>query len=147
VIERVVNAVADMLCRVETQPSDGLAATTDALITGFWEFTESTPELQLAQYELTVHALRDPKLRPLAVRQYERYTDAVEQVLERIAELPGGESRRDLARFVVATIDGLILQSLVHPDPEAARRRLRLYVASLRALEPRPDPESRVTTA
>jgi AcrR family transcriptional regulator len=142
VIERIVDAVAAVLRRVETQPSDGLAATTDALVTGFWEFTESTPELQLAVYELTVHALRDPKLHSLAVQQYERYADAVEQVLERVAGLPGGTSRRDLARFVVATIDGLVLQSLVHPDPEAARRRLRLYVRSLRGLEPDPERET-----
>lgn len=102
------------------------------LLDAFWDYVESTPMLQVAQYELTVHALRDPDLRELADLQIERTAQAVELV---IAELPDvGERSEDVARFIAATMDGLILHHLVQRDPASARCRLDLYAAMATAL-------------
>ena len=56
--------------------------------------------------------------------------DAVRALPDR----PAGSDTDDLARVVVATIDGLILQDLIHGDPAAAKRRLVLCTASLTPL-------------
>jgi hypothetical protein len=110
----------------------------EAVVEGFWAFAERSPDLLLAQYELTVHALRDPELRPLAALQYDRYVEAVGSVLDRVDGAPTGPAREDLARFLVATMDGLVLQGFVHGDRQAARRRLDLCLRSLQDVAPSP---------
>ncbi len=95
------------------------------LLDAFWDYVEATPRLMVAQYELTVHALRDPDLRELADLQVERTARAVDRVL---TQLPvAREHGQDVCRFIAATMDGLVLHHLVQRDPEAARRRLGLY--------------------
>jgi AcrR family transcriptional regulator len=136
VIDSTESALRSALDALEPALAAGASAD-EALgraIETFWRGVEASPQLQLAQRELTVHALRDPALRPVAQQQYDRYARAVELLLERVPGVPSGQARADLARFLVATLDGLALHRLVDEDPAAGDRRLALFVDTLRAL-------------
>lgn len=134
VIERFSRGIETVLQHAILGPQASLEDLGDQLIRGFWNFIEETPELQLAQYEVTVHALRDETLRPLAEMQYQRMSDAVELVLEDHPLVPDGQVRRDVASYLAAVMDGLILYRVVERDPVAAARRLELFIATLPAL-------------
>jgi AcrR family transcriptional regulator len=136
VIERIASRVEQAFAQAVTHPDRGVEHSLRAMVEGFWELVESTPDLQLAQYELTVHALRDDGLKPLAVQQYERYVAAVSAQLSEVHGAPGSHEREDLARFLVAVLDGLVLQSFLHDDPAAARRRLDLQLQCLPGVVP-----------
>jgi hypothetical protein len=85
----------------------------------------------LAQYELTIQALRTPGLEDLARRQYERYTDVVTEWIQQAAARAGEESAIDprrLARLIVAGVDGLILQYVVDPDPGRGREDIESMI-------------------
>ena len=130
VIERFAAGLDGMAGEVpETNGDVGRA--TRQLIETFWSFAQQSPELQLAQYELTLHALRDPAMRPLARKQYDTYTESISRALGNVADAPPSQERDDLARYIAATLDGLVLQGIVDDDPDAARRRLELHLRAL----------------
>ncbi|MEX2324841.1 MAG: TetR/AcrR family transcriptional regulator [Nitriliruptoraceae bacterium] len=134
VIERYADNIADVLRSTITTEIDDLTVFARHVLEGYWSVIEDTPNLQLAQYELTVYALRQPELRDLADLQYQRLADAVEQVLDHVPTISPGQQRTDFARFITATMDGLVLQYLIEGDKAAARRRLDLYVHTMPAL-------------
>ena len=79
----------------------------------FWLHVEEAPELQVMQYELTLYALRHPESAWLAKQQYDGYSALVETLLEQnfaAAGKPCVISCAELARFIIAGLDGLILQ-------------------------------------
>ena len=79
----------------------------------FWLHVEEAPELQVMQYELTLYALRHPESAWLAKQQYDGYSTLVETLLEQnfvSAGKPCAISCAELARFIIAGLDGLILQ-------------------------------------
>jgi AcrR family transcriptional regulator len=128
VIEAIVAQIGDVAGAAI--PADaGLAAAIDAAVHAFWGLVENTPGLQTMQYELTLSALRGN--RELARVQYEEYVGVAEQVFRRAAKNSGERPAvpvRDLARFVVAGLDGLILQHLSDPDVRRSRRQVRHLV-------------------
>lgn len=108
----------------------------DGLI-GFWEQFEAHPELQVMQYELTLYALRNPASAWLAQQQYDGYCAVVEELLEAGFREAGETSALpfvELARFIVAGLDGLILQFISKRDSVRARRDLENLVAAVLAL-------------
>ncbi len=98
-------------------PSEAPGSVTD-LLRAFWAHVEETPDLQLLQYELTTHAVRDPAKAWLARRQYEEYLEIIEGAIGGDAAAP--ESKRRAARLLLAAVDGLILQWIVFRDRDAA---------------------------
>jgi AcrR family transcriptional regulator len=126
VIERVVSATERVLQDAAEDVRDDPDRAIPRMLEKFWDFIDETPDLQLAQYELTVHALRNPKMRRLAVDQHQRYTSASRGVLDQVPGSPEGQDAEDLARYIAATMDGLALRRLVEEAVEAARRRLHL---------------------
>jgi len=134
VIKRFSNGIETVLQHAAVGPQASLEDLGDQLLRGFWSFVEETPELQLAQYEVTLYALRDETLRPLAEKQYQRMVEAVEQVLEDHPLVPDGQIRRDVASYLAAVINGLIFYRVVERDPADAARRLELLLATLPAL-------------
>ncbi len=103
----------------------------------FWQHFESRPELQILQYELTLYALRNPASVWLARQQYHGYCAVVEALFAQGFATTGQESAvplSELARFVVAGIDGLILQFISSPDRARARRDLSNLVDAVVAL-------------
>lgn len=143
VIEQVVTEIDGTLVRsldaAEPRPDDpdGQQLVVEVLsrfLEQTWEYFATTDQLQLAQYELTLFALRDPALRHLASQQYDLYTATVAHALGELTAELGDDTARELGRYVVATIDGLLLQWLVEGDAEAAQRRLRRYITTLPAI-------------
>lgn len=103
----------------------------------FWSHVETTPELQVMQYELTLYALRNPDAAWLAREQYSGYCAVVEGVLRAACESQGTACAIPygaLARFIVGGLDGLILQFVSDRNTERARYDLELLIAAVIAL-------------
>jgi AcrR family transcriptional regulator len=95
------------------------------------------PGLQLLQYELTMHALRTPGLAELASWQYDQYVAALAGWCRAAADDADENSAVDfdeLARFLLAGLDGLILQHLARPNTARSTRDLDHIVAAAIAI-------------
>lgn len=125
------------------RPDDDVGTILTRDFTAYWRFVEEAPEIQIVQYELTLYSLRNPQAADRAGLQYDLYGELVEarcrQVFEAIrytCPLP----LADLARFIIAGIDGLILQYLSNRDPERVQRDLvHLVEATLALIVPSPS--------
>jgi AcrR family transcriptional regulator len=106
----------------------------ERFLRGAWAYFEGSRTLQLAQYELTLHALREPEKHHLAVHQYDLLVGTLGGMLRDLTDELAPETSEELARYVVATIDGLLLQWLVDRDADAASRRLSRYLTTLPAI-------------
>ncbi len=87
--------------------------------------------------ELWLRAAREPELRPLAARLYERYREWMAGVIEagvESGELEAPADLGDLADRAMATLDGLGLRVLLR-DPNIDLDRARALVADLLAAE------------
>ncbi len=140
VLETLIEDMTSSL-RAEQRPSADVAACLQDLVPAAWRFVERTRDLQIVQYELTLYALRE-QAEWLAERQYDSYVAVYRDILL-AAAAPAGELDREggtaLARFVLAGIDGLILQDLAKPDAERSRQEVAAltraaqgYAAALR---------------
>lgn len=98
----------------------------DRLAEVAWTIVQGRRDLEIAIYELTLHALRNPELASVAAGRYDRYVEVVREAISGVVDLPDDAAAEEIARFLVAAFDGLVLQDLVHGDPDAARRRLRM---------------------
>ena len=90
----------------------------EALIRGTWRSIMQTKSRQIVQYELTLYALREGA-QWLAEEQYEAYLRLYREQLIVGRSDKQALSAADytaLARFILAGIDGLILQELVKPS-------------------------------
>ena len=106
-------------------------------IKAFWMHVEAAPELQVMQYELTLYALRHPESAWLAKQQYDGYSTLVEtlfqqnfEMADKVCTVPFAE----LARFVIAGLDGLILQFISDRDTVRAHRDLDHLISAVIAL-------------
>jgi AcrR family transcriptional regulator len=109
---------------------------------GAWGVIESNPDIALLLLELTAYALREPDLNDLAARLYESYQGLAERAVAALAERADSELRlpvEDVARLVVAGINGLAMSYLVHGDRARSRQDLGHLVEALTAMavEPR----------
>ena len=103
---------------------EGLAGCLRHAAAGYLEHLEREPGHEQLMLELTLHALRDPDLRPLAREQYRAYTDAATRLLDGIAELTGERWARpvpELARLLITLVDGATTTWLVDRDTAATR--------------------------
>ena len=103
-------------------------------IKAYWVHVESASELQVMQYELTLYALRNPSSAWLARQQYDGYVSVVETLFQQhfeAASVTCAVPYTDLARFVVAGIDGLILQFISDKNTERARHNLDLLITAV----------------
>ena len=89
-----------------------------------WPVVGADRGKQAVGYELTLTAMRTPRLESRARQRYAAYLAAVGAFLATVASaaglpLPDGEPAR-LARWVAATVDGAVLQLVVTGDEAAA---------------------------
>ena len=106
-------------------------------IKAFWRHVEESPELQVMQYELTLYALRNPESAWLAKQQYDGYCALVEMLFQQNFAAANKEcaiSFAELARFVIAGLDGLILQFISDRDTGRAQRDLKHLIRAVIAL-------------
>ena len=132
-VHRVVGSELSAAATLMT-PGTDLAGCLRQAVTGYLDHLEREPGLEQLMLELTLHAVRDPALRPLAARQYAVYTTAATRLLEQAAELSGARWRRppaELARLLVTLVDGATTTWLVDRDTAATRAVLDAAVDQL----------------
>jgi AcrR family transcriptional regulator len=106
---------------------EGLAGCLRHAAAGYLEHLERDPGHEQLMLELTLHALRNPALGPLAREQYRAYTEAATRLLEQAAELTGEHWARplpELARLLITLVDGATTTWLVDRDSAATRTAL-----------------------
>ncbi len=102
-----------------------------------WDMVEEETSTALLLVELTAYALRDPDLRDLAEGLYDSYQRLAEDATRTILARTDRELRvpvEEVARFVVATLNGLVLSYLVRGDREQSRRDLENVVDAITAV-------------
>lgn len=117
----------EQVLRTAVDPERGLAAAIEDGVRAFWRHVVSDDGLQLMQYELTIFARRTEGFEWLAAWQYGRYVAAVQDVFGAAAAAEGLSPAigiDGLARFLVAAVDGLVIQYEVHHDAEQSERDL-----------------------
>lgn len=137
VIEDVVEEIAVLLA--ETLPTEGgLGSAITQGMRAFWStLVADQVHLQIMQGELLNHSLRTPGQAHLARWQYERYREVLAAWCEQAAATSGETpdlSFDQLARVLLAGVDGLILQYVCDPDDARARADLEVVVGLVVAL-------------
>ncbi|MCM3656434.1 TetR/AcrR family transcriptional regulator [Agromyces mediolanus] len=140
VVARERKAVAPEELIAAAGAGASLAELVEAGLLRYFDHLRADPEHEQAMLELTQYALRSPERHPLAVAQYDRYTDLVVEALEAAADLTGARWRlpvEHVARVLVAFSDGLTITWLVDRDDAAAAR---VAAAAADALSRMADP-------
>ena len=131
VVDDVNDEIADVL-GTSTTSDGGLEEVIRGNLTTFWSsLVKGHSELQLMQYELTTHALRSAGHERLANWQYRRYSENVARWCEDAAAQAGEQCAvpfEQLARLIVAGLDGLILQHLCDPDDRRSAQDLEALI-------------------
>ena len=127
VVGRELAAATAGLDAAGTDPAAGLAGCLRAAAGGYLTHLEADPGVEQLMLELTLHAVRDPTLRPVAREQYRVYTEAATALLRRTADLTGSAWRTPVAepaRLLVTLVDGATMTWLVDRDTAATRATL-----------------------
>lgn len=130
-LRAVIEAVIEEISAVLTASVDvdrGLAHAVRQGLTVFWsELVVGQVDSQLMQFELVNYALRQPGLEHLAQWEYQRYADAIAQWCQSAATNAGESSLvgyDQLARLILAGVDGLTMQYACDPDNQRAQADL-----------------------
>jgi len=126
VVAAVTMGVEHVL-RDAVDPSRGLADAIHDGLHAFWEHVISDDGLQLMQYELTIFCRRTEGFEWLAEWQYTRYTTAALEVFTAAAAHdadPPDIDVGELTHFLVAAMDGLVIQYEVSHDTARCERDL-----------------------
>ena len=100
-------------------PGMGLPEATATIMRALGEWIRKYPEIQLAQYDLTLWSLRNDASRHLAQRVYRRWIDGCAQLLrEARTEAENDVDLEVLARMIIGALDGHVLQWLALGDDE-----------------------------
>lgn len=131
VVEDVAAGIAEVL-KSSADTGRGLENAIRDGVQRFWTtLVEDQEGLQLIQYELTIYALRTPGLEGMARWQYDRYARIVAAWCQEAASNAGETCAvpfDTLARILVASIDGLILQYVCDPDATRSREDLQAVI-------------------
>ncbi|WP_433560446.1 TetR/AcrR family transcriptional regulator [Nocardia sp. CA-151230] len=137
-LRAVIEDVVDEITRVLRQSAEGEAGLANAIRSGiqsFWStLVAGGTDLQTMQYELTTYALRASGQEGLARWQYERYASVVAEWCQHAAHVAGETCTIPfgrLARLIVATVDGLIIQYVCDPNPSRSAEDLDAAIAML----------------
>jgi AcrR family transcriptional regulator len=134
VIQDVTEEIAEVLAE-SAQTDRGLEQAIRAGIETFWtRLVADERWLQVMQYELVMYSLRTPGLDHLARWQTERYCRIVAAWCQQAANDAGelcAVPFDALARVMVASVDGIILQFVADPDDARSRRDLAMLTEML----------------
>ncbi len=107
------------------------------VINNSWRLILLTRDIQILQYELTLYTMRNKEAQSLAKFQYDSYCKVYEDAFRHgLGNTDEHDliALSDLARFVVAGMDGLILQYLVDPDEQRSARVLAQLIRASQSL-------------
>lgn len=111
-----------------------LAARIEESVRLSWGYSQDNMAGQFMQMELTVYALRNG-LRSLAERQLQEFLAIYRILFTEATDVEGRTDLNveDLSRFIVAGLDGILLQHFADPDvPRSAEACRRLAYLALR---------------
>ncbi|MFI6845097.1 TetR/AcrR family transcriptional regulator [Kitasatospora sp. NBC_00085] len=126
-LESVIATITDhsvTVVREAIRPRATLRETVRAGFQAYRDHVAANPGEHMLTYELTQYALRRPGFEQLARRQYELYSAAYTELLDRLRRDAGFELRVPtdvLARYLAAVTDGLTLNLLVLGDEGSAQ--------------------------
>lgn len=132
VLEEIMQRLNDVLSE-KIRLGEGFKVALQSGLEAFWDHVESTINYQMMQYELVIYAIRTPYANHLAEQQYAGYRGVVEQMIRHScnpSEVRDARWVEELASFILASMDGLILQYIADKDSHRARRVLRYVVAA-----------------
>jgi AcrR family transcriptional regulator len=129
----------DLITQVgRSAPADaGFEDTVAALATALWRTVREQPTTHLLLTELSMFALRTPRLKEALEGHYREVTAVTAKLVAEAAERTGhqlAQPPETLARFFLAGFDGLSSQRLSLPDEEAELACLQALVSAVVAL-------------
>jgi AcrR family transcriptional regulator len=134
----VLEEVAQLLNRhldEELKPVPDLVQCVEALIRAVWLLMQRTRELQILQFEMTFYAVRHADAAWLAEKQYKGLLAQYERFLsERQASRVDGSQLKILAQFVIAGLDGILVQELACPDEVRSKDSLDCLIRAAKAM-------------
>ena len=131
VLEALVGEMTIAL-RDEVRSSSDVKECIEQVLRASWRWVAQTREQQIVQYELTMYALREGA-QWLAKRQYDAYVELYRDILLDVAKRANELSPAActaVARFILAGVDGLILQDLADPNRARSKRSLEALIRS-----------------
>ncbi|MBM9462110.1 TetR/AcrR family transcriptional regulator [Aeromicrobium sp. YIM 150415] len=137
-LHAVIEDVVTEIVRVQNESVETASGLAHAIRHGlrhFWARLVADRDLQVMQYELTTYSLRNREHEEdLARWQYESYADVTSRWCQMAAERAQETCAvpfDQLGRIILASVDGLILQFLCHPDSERAESDLERVIDML----------------
>lgn len=135
VLEALIDDIAQRLSQQRSANGEDLDKCIEHTLHAAWRNILRTKQIQIVQYELTLYALREGA-QWLATRQYEAYVrlyrDHLMNATRESERLPLA-SYASLARFILAGLDGLILQELAKPSATRSKSGVEALIAAARA--------------
>ncbi|WP_197427411.1 MULTISPECIES: TetR/AcrR family transcriptional regulator [Bradyrhizobium] len=135
VLEVLIDEIAERLREDRAGTEPALDERIEILIRGTWRSITRSRTRQIVQYELTLYALREGA-QWLADQQYEAY---LRLYRDQLASKSGKselspQGYTTLARFILAGIDGLILQELVKPSRARSNQAIEALIFGTKQL-------------
>ena len=129
----------DLIAQVEgaAQADAGFEETVAAFAVALWRTVREQPTTHQLLTELSMFALRTPRLQEALEGHYGEVTTVTTKLVTEVAERTGQELAQPaetLARFFLAGFDGLSSQHLSLPDEEAELACLQALVSAVVAL-------------
>ena len=135
-LEMIIAEMSNALSADVSQQRD-INTCIDNVISNSWKLILQTRDIQILQYELTLYTIRNPKTLSLAKFQYDSYCKLYENAFQHVLSKKKQVSKIDIAelvRFVVAGMDGIILQHLVGTEEAISSRSIKQLIKAAQAL-------------
>lgn len=129
VLEALIDEMT-LALRDEVKSSRALDDCIEQVLKAAWRWVIRTRVLQIVQYELTLYALREGA-QWIADQQYDAYVRLYRDFLAAVSAESGGLSPSGctaVAHFMLAGVDGLILQELAKPNQARSKRSIDALV-------------------
>ncbi len=134
----VLDEVALILNRhleAELKPAPNLTERVETLIRAVWQLMTRTRDLQILQFEMTFYAVRSRDAAGLAEKQYKGLLELYERFLNSPETSPSEVAKiRRLTHFVVAGLDGILVQELAYPDAKRSEESINCLIAAAKAI-------------
>jgi AcrR family transcriptional regulator len=134
--------------REEVKNSTGLDDCIEQVLKAAWRWVTQTRVLQIVQYELTLYALREGA-QWLADQQYDAYVRVYRDFLIAVSEKTGELSPAGctaVVRFMLAGVDGLLLQELAKPNQARSKRGIDALIRATKIYARSLAPERELTS-
>lgn len=119
----------------ELKSAPNLVERVDTLIRVVWQLMTRTQDLQILQFEMTFYAVRSRDAAGLAEKQYKGLLELYERFLNSPKASPAEAAKiRRLTHFVVAGLDGILVQELAYPDAKRSEESINCLITAAKAI-------------